>query len=91
MKTLYEDERGWIKLSYVDSLPFIHVQLDKLSPKLYKEYLVLFNKVLTDNSLDKVYSTVKDEKTQKFNELFGFEFLCEVEGNRVMEYSYVSR
>lgn len=87
MKTLYDDGNCWLGLDYLEDLPFLHVKIESFSPSKYKEYLVEFNKVLLDNNLKQVYSVCTTEKAKKFNEIFGFTYVCPIDQGSVMEYS----
>lgn len=84
MKELFNDGNVKLSLSYFDDLPFLHVEMKTFSKDLYKKYLVSFHKVLQENNLNEVYSTCANDKAKKLNELFGFEYLCDIQGNTVM-------
>jgi hypothetical protein len=86
MKVLWEDGNVKLSLSYLETLPFLHVEINTLSKELYKKYLVEFIKVLQYNKLTKVYSSCTSPKARKLNEMFGFEYLCNIEGQDIMEY-----
>lgn len=87
MKVLYEDGNVQLSLTYLETLPFLHVKLEKFSKDLYKKYLVLLIKTLKENKLNKVYSSCSSRKARRFNEMFGFKYLCNVEGKVIMEYT----
>ena len=87
MKILYEDENAQLSLTYLESLPFLHVEVKKFSKSLYKKYLVVLIKAIREAGLSKVYSSCSSKKARKINEMFGFEYLCTVEGKDIMEYT----
>jgi hypothetical protein len=88
MKELFNDGNVKLSLSYFEELPFLHVEVKTFSKDLYKKYLVVFQKALQENGLTTVYSQCANEKGKKFNELFGFEYLCNIEGQTIMEYCH---
>lgn len=84
MKEIFNDGNVKLSISYFGELPFLHVEMKTFSKDLYKKYLIAFHKVLQENNLTEVYSTCANDKAKKFNELFGFEYLCDIQGNTVM-------
>ena len=87
MKIIFDDGNVQLRLSYDEIVPILHVDIVEFSKDLYKKYLVEFIKVLRDNNLSTVYSVCSTEKAKKFNELFGFKYLCTIEGKDIMEYT----
>lgn len=88
MKILWEDEDIQLISTEVDGLTFLHVEVYNFSKNLYKEkYLPGFFRLLKENNITTAYSRCHSDKAKKFNEMFGFEYLCDVEGTPIMELS----
>lgn len=87
MKILWEDGNVSLSMSYLGTLPFLHVEIKEFSKDRYKKYLVEFIKVLKENNLTQVYSSCISPQSRKLNEMFGFEYLCDVAGHEIMEYT----
>ena len=87
MKILWEDGNVSLSMSYLGTLPFLHVEIKEFSKDRYKKYLVEFIKVLKENNLTQVYSSCTSLKSRKLNELFGFKYLCTTGERDIMEYT----
>ena len=84
MRILHQEEDGWIGVSYLEGLPFLHMEYKgKWSVGVYKRFLQIFVKCLKEIEGDVVFSTVKPN-TRKFNEVFGFESIGVIEGHEIM-------
>ena len=77
MIILYEEEQGFVGLSYESNLQvyLMHVDLYKWTPSEFKRYLKIFDviKKHVKTITPEVYSICDTEKEFKFNKMFGFE------------------
>ena len=75
---LYSEEQGHVGLYYDTYLGWVvTVELSIWSPSEYKRYLLIWGKILENlksRGLKEVFGLCRDEKKQKFTELFGFVF-----------------
>jgi hypothetical protein len=77
MIILYEEEQGFVGLSFDSSLNvyIMHVDLYRWSASEFKRYLKIFEviKKHVKELTPEVYSLCDNEKEYKFNKMFGFE------------------
>ena len=76
MIILHDNEDGWLGIDYeeADGIFVLYSGIrTKWSLSKYKKYLILFGEIINKLKVDELYSFAFDEKSKKFNELFGFQ------------------
>ena len=70
--TIQQDEDLWVELELLNYgvFPFIHIQIYKWSPRVYRKCLEILLDVLQNYPY--VYAEVHDDKIRRFAEGFGF-------------------
>jgi hypothetical protein len=77
-ETVINNDDGFLRIQWVNNLPFIHLHLYVWTPSKYKEYKRIWNKFLSDlakKDVPCVFVIIPDddEKLYKFETMFGFE------------------
>lgn len=86
---VYEDQECWLGYSTEENLYFLHTEVYSWSLSKYKKYLGILSNVLKQIPAKKVYSLCQNEKTKKFNALFGFTYLGSWNNHSIMELNNV--
>jgi hypothetical protein len=82
--TLIDDGNLLLTSTEINDITFLHADVKVFKKSHYKKYLVEIARALKD--IKPVYSLVLDKKSQKLNEMFGFEPMFLHENYLIMEY-----